>query len=441
MKKIFKSKIEFNENIISKKVAELYNSSKYAYSDFIRRSFMNTSNSFNQKIRQHISQGIDTYDIIQSDDQLRMKLSVGDIQFDMITVGIETIMPQDKLPEQAVIIRSPKRYLWVSDTRVTQDLYNTVMSGYEQKFSSSSSDYAQIKSVYEAVLFCNALSREHGLTPYYKVRRDYHHGLEVINLHKSGYKANGYRLLDDIEWYWLAVQSVCPNQGEITDYSRYMNTDVNRKSSVMRHIPHRTGIYDLYGIQEEVSTRNDLSQKSLFGGLINLLTIRQSLATSGKSVSWNDFWTYDIWYRYSKPSRISLLEEERKWVNFRIARDYEPMFVWEKINDPIQIERTQGESFFNKKNQEPNSVSSKTINKYRNESKDKLLESSINKPINKNLDDEEQLSEFRGMLTDWASSRQEDEPKHDDSLSDDQLDVFRKMLTNWTSSRQDNKDD
>ena len=72
MKKIFKSKIEFNENIISKKVAELYNSSKYAYSDFIRRSFMNTSNSFNQKIRQHISQGIDTYDIIQSDDQLRM---------------------------------------------------------------------------------------------------------------------------------------------------------------------------------------------------------------------------------------------------------------------------------------------------------------------------------------------------------------------------------
>ncbi|WP_339777819.1 PEGA domain-containing protein [uncultured Methylophaga sp.] len=136
-----------------------------------------------------------------------------------------------------------------------------------QQFDSSKSGDAQLPitnvSWLEAVKFCNWLSQQEGLTPVYQLQ-----GNQLIQINNN---ADGYRLLMEAEWEWLARKAGKPEQtlfvwgNDKTIPTKAVNiADESAKGSVKLYVPRfydgyagvapvksfdreKSGLYDLGG--------------------------------------------------------------------------------------------------------------------------------------------------------------------------------------------------
>jgi formylglycine-generating enzyme required for sulfatase activity len=96
-------------------------------------------------------------------------------------------------------------------------------------------------SWWDAVRFCNALSRAEGLTPVYRLRDD----SESVGLDASG---DGYRLPTEAEWeHACRAGGSGPRYGRLDEIAWYRGTSQERIRPVGGKLPNAWGLYDMLG--------------------------------------------------------------------------------------------------------------------------------------------------------------------------------------------------
>jgi hypothetical protein len=328
-KKAFKSKTIYG-NVVSLKVAESYlGQIKHGYNELIRQNSFAYNESCSRR-RVIGGFGNNLQDVVQDGNQLRVKISKNNISFDMLTVDLSRTKlnidayPYDRDGKKKIYYatmnaNNPKVKTWVSTTKVTQDLYNSIMPNiYNQP--SVSTDYAVVKSLNEAAEFCNRLSKLHKLEPYYEIIHDEYNGYDLSKLIIRDHTLNGYRLLNVDEWYWLVIQSLQPDASDPSSslpesFSRFMNVS-KQTPKVARKLPHCNGLYDVLPVGGKGEMIVTGSNKA------SIMMKKVSLWSD-----WYTFWEHEILSDYKSPNIVSSGVNDRVFVNFRIARNYSPLIT------------------------------------------------------------------------------------------------------------------
>ena len=164
-----------------------------------------------------------------------------------------------KLIEYSVLIDKP---FLLGEVEVTQELYEFVINKNPSKNQDKKNPIATSKhpieniTWYNALEFCNELSRLHGFNPYYKIN-DRKHNMDVF-VEKLG--GNGYRLPDEKEWEY-AFQAGTKNhfagtnsQSSLHKYAWYKSNskiDPSDKKGQTHPVatkkPNEWGFYDMMG--------------------------------------------------------------------------------------------------------------------------------------------------------------------------------------------------
>ncbi|MDR1507028.1 MAG: formylglycine-generating enzyme family protein [Treponema sp.] len=140
------------------------------------------------------------------------------------------------------------RSFFVSETEVTQELYQAVMKENPSQFKGNDYPVENI-SWFDAVKFCNALSEESGLPPAYVINGD-----SVTWNRESA----GYRLPTEAEWEYAARGGQNGFLGELGkagyagslvpgDVAWYSANSGRRTQPVKKKLPNELGIYDMSG--------------------------------------------------------------------------------------------------------------------------------------------------------------------------------------------------
>jgi len=157
-------------------------------------------------------------------------------------------------------------------TEITQDLYELAMGynpstfqglKYQIKYENSSQRPVENVSWYDAIMFCNKLSKSNGLPPYYKIEslKYYDNSTQDIAYHsKSIEKAkvkilggNGFRLPLTKEWKYAAKAGVdnqwagTNNPNDVDDYAWFGYNSNKQTHSVALKMPNQWGFYDMSG--------------------------------------------------------------------------------------------------------------------------------------------------------------------------------------------------
>jgi len=126
---------------------------------------------------------------------------------------------------------------------VTQALYARVM---DERPSTADGDQLPVEGVswWDAVRFCNALSRREGLTPAYSIHADGEggHGIDWDTA------ADGYRLPTEAEWeHGCRAGTPGPRYGPLDEIAWYRDNSQERVHDVGGKRPNTWGLHDMLG--------------------------------------------------------------------------------------------------------------------------------------------------------------------------------------------------
>jgi len=182
----------------------------------------------------------------------------GDTQMVYIEGGIFTMGTPDMEPQresdevQHEVTLSP---FWISKYEVTQKEYTDVTGVNPSNFKG---DNLPVDSVnwYDAVEFCNNLSKKHNLKPYYKIdrnKRDINNSNNEDNLKYTVtiLGGNGFRLSTEAEWEFAcrAGTTTAYSYGNILDatMANFSGANRNTTTAVGSFQPNAYGLCDMHG--------------------------------------------------------------------------------------------------------------------------------------------------------------------------------------------------
>lgn len=123
---------------------------------------------------------------------------------------------------------------------VTKSLYELIIQEAHDNVEVNSTPVVNV-SWYNAISFCNLLSKECGLKEYYNFDQN---GSNVF----CDWNSNGYRLPTDAEWqYACKAESTGYRYGEIEDIAWYCENSEGRMHEVGKKESNKWGLYDMLG--------------------------------------------------------------------------------------------------------------------------------------------------------------------------------------------------
>jgi formylglycine-generating enzyme required for sulfatase activity len=140
------------------------------------------------------------------------------------------------------------RSFFISETEVTQELYQAVMNQNPSQFKGNEYPVESV-SWFDAVKFCNALSEQCGLASVYTIDGD------AVTWNRE---ARGFRLPTEAEWEYAARGGQSGSLGELSkagyaggltagDVGWYGVNSGRRTQPVRKKLPNELGIYDMSG--------------------------------------------------------------------------------------------------------------------------------------------------------------------------------------------------
>jgi formylglycine-generating enzyme required for sulfatase activity len=174
--------------------------------------------------------------------------------------GVFTMGSDDQKTNNPKRIEQIKQPFLLGETEVTQELYEAVM-GYNPSSKKSQPNAAQkpIDTVkwYEAVIFCNKLSKMLGKRPYYRISEMFFWGDKKTSIDSAivqiNENSNGFRLPTAKEWEYAAKAGTnnkyagCDNETDLECYGWYYKNSNNLTQPVKTRLPNEWGFYDMTG--------------------------------------------------------------------------------------------------------------------------------------------------------------------------------------------------
>jgi formylglycine-generating enzyme required for sulfatase activity len=170
-------------------------------------------------------------------------------------------------PKYGIFIKTIKSPFFLGEAEVTQELFEAVMGYNPSNFQGSkypNSKQRPVESVYwhQAMQFCNKLSIELGLNPYYMFRNEFD-TRPIVNQN-----ANGFRLPTTEELMYASMSdryNRYHNQKQkyaidwkkshkLEDFAWFKNNSKVQTHAVKTKLPNRKGFYDLNGNVKELTS-------------------------------------------------------------------------------------------------------------------------------------------------------------------------------------------
>ena len=129
---------------------------------------------------------------------------------------------------------------YISKTEVSQELYSSVMNENPSKFKDPNNPVETV-TWYDAIWFCNELSKKEGLDPVYTVKGT------TVTWNGS---ANGYRLPTEAEWEYVAkanTKTVYAGSDTIEDVAWNKGNANSKTHPVGTKKPNGLGVFDMSG--------------------------------------------------------------------------------------------------------------------------------------------------------------------------------------------------
>ena len=139
------------------------------------------------------------------------------------------------------MIAVPGKKFSILATEVTQELYKSVMGENPSEFNGEKNLPVEKVSWYDAVEFCNKLSKEAGLEPAYSIN-----GSSV----EWNRNASGFRLPTVEEWQYAAKGGQdfkYSGSGNLDEVGWYSENSGNKTHPVAQKAPNGYGLYDMSG--------------------------------------------------------------------------------------------------------------------------------------------------------------------------------------------------